>query len=176
MLVNLGFDIDKITKAIENISLVKGRCEIVPVPRKYTVMIDYAHTPDVLRNILSAVREIASGRIILVFGCGGDRDKLKRPEMGKIAGELSNIAVVTSDNPRNENPLLIINDILCGMEKSKAKIAVIENRRQAIEFALSKAKKGDIVLLAGKGHETYQVIGDTKIPFDERQIIKDYFN
>ena len=176
VLVNLGFDIDKITKAIENISLVKGRCEIVPVPRKYTVMIDYAHTPDGLRNILSAVREITKGRIILVFGCGGDRDKLKRPEMGKIAGELSNIAVVTSDNPRNENPLLIINDILCGMEKSKAKIAVIENRRQAIEFALSKAKKGDIVLLAGKGHETYQVIGDTKIPFDERQIIKDYFN
>ena len=96
--------------------------------------------------------------------------------MGKIAGELSNIAVVTSDNPRNENPLLIINDILCGMEKSKAKIAVIENRRQAIEFALSKAKKGDIVLLAGKGHETYQIIRETKIPFDERQIIKEYFN
>ncbi|MBQ4572730.1 MAG: UDP-N-acetylmuramoyl-L-alanyl-D-glutamate--2,6-diaminopimelate ligase [Clostridia bacterium] len=176
VLINLGFDIDKITKAIEDISFVKGRCEIVPVPRKYTVIIDYAHTPDGLRNILSAVREITSGRIILVFGCGGDRDKLKRPEMGKIAGELSNIAVVTSDNPRNENPLLIINDILCGMEKSKAKIAVIENRRQAIEFALSKAKKGDIVLLAGKGHETYQIIRETKISFDERQIVKEYFN
>ncbi len=176
VLVNLGFNIEKITKAVKNISSVKGRCEKVPVPRNYTVMIDYAHTPDGLKNILSAVREITKGKIILVFGCGGDRDKLKRPEMGKIAGELSNIAVVTSDNPRNENPLLIINDILCGMEKSKAKIAVIENRRQAIEFALSKAKKGDIVLLAGKGHETYQVIGDTKFPFDERQIIKDYFN
>ena len=96
--------------------------------------------------------------------------------MGKIAGEFSNIAVVTSDNPRNENPLLIINDILCGMEKSKARIAVIENRHQAIEFALSKAKKGDIVLLAGKGHETYQIIGDKKIPFDERVIVKEYFN
>jgi UDP-N-acetylmuramoyl-L-alanyl-D-glutamate--2,6-diaminopimelate ligase len=175
VLVNLGFDIDEIAKAINEIKYVKGRGEIVPVPKNFTVMIDYAHTPDGLRNILSAVREIASGKIILVFGCGGDRDKLKRPEMGRIAGELANVAVVTSDNPRTENPLLIINDILCGMEKSKARIAVIENRRQAIEFALSKAKNGDVVLLAGKGHETSQQIGDKKIPFDEREIVKDFF-
>ena len=95
--------------------------------------------------------------------------------MGRIAGELSNVAVVTSDNPRTENPLLIINDILAGMEKTKAKLAIIENRRQAIEFALSKARKGDVVLLAGKGHETYQIIGNEKIHFDEREIIKEYF-
>ena len=95
--------------------------------------------------------------------------------MGRIAGKLSNIAVVTSDNPRTENPLLIINDILAGMEKTKAKLAIIENRRQAIEFALSKARKGDVVLLAGKGHETYQIIGNEKIHFDEREIIKEYF-
>jgi UDP-N-acetylmuramoyl-L-alanyl-D-glutamate--2,6-diaminopimelate ligase len=176
VLLNLGFNIDEIADAIKEIKLVKGRCEIVPVPKNFTVIIDYAHTPDGLKNILSAVSEITAGKIILVFGCGGDRDKQKRPEMGKIAGEFSNVVVVTSDNPRNENPLLIINDILCGMEKSKAKIAVIENRRQAIEFALSKAKKDDVVLLAGKGHETYQIIGNSKTPFDERDIIKEYFN
>ena len=176
VLINLGFDVDEISKGIKSVKCVKGRGEILFVPRDFTVMIDYAHTPDGLRNILSAVRKISSGRIILVFGCGGDRDKQKRPVMGEIAGELSDFAVVTSDNPRHENPLLIINDILCGMEKSKAKIAVIENRRQAIEFALSKAKTGDVVLLAGKGHEVYQIIGDKKIPLDEREIVKEYFN
>ncbi len=176
ILINLGFDIDKISRAISSLNPVKGRAEIVPVNRNFTVMIDYAHTPDGLRNILSCVREITKGKVIVVFGCGGDRDKSKRAEMGRIAGEMANVAVVTSDNPRGENPLLIINDILCGMEKSKARIAVIENRRQAIEFALEKAKKGDLVLLAGKGHETYQVVGNEKIPFDEREIIKEYFN
>ena len=175
VLINLGFDIDEISKAVKNVKPIKGRAEIVPINKKFNVMIDYAHTPDGLRNILSCVREITKGKVILVFGCGGDRDKSKRAEMGKIAGEMSDVAVVTSDNPRNENPLLIINDILCGMEKSKARIAVIENRRQAIEFALSKAKKGDLVLLAGKGHETYQIIENEKIPFDERVIIKEYF-
>ena len=176
LLLNLGFSIDKIAKAIENLTSVKGRGEIVSVPKKYTVMIDYAHTPDGLRNILCSVREITKGRIILVFGCGGDRDKSKRAEMGKIAGELSNYAIVTTDNPRTENPLLIMNDILCGMEKTKSRIAVIENRRQAIEFALCKARKGDTVILAGKGHETYQIIGKDKIPFDERKIIQEYFS
>ena len=176
VLINLGFDVDEISKGIKSVKCVKGRGEILSVPRDFTVMIDYAHTPDGLRNILSAVRKISSGRIILVFGCGGDRDKQKRPVMGEIAGGLSDFAVVTSDNSRHENPLLIINDILCGMEKSKAKIAVIENRRQAIEFALSKAKTGDVVLLAGKGHEVYQIIGDKKIPLDEREIVKEYFN
>ncbi len=175
VLLNLGFNIDHIAKAIENLKSVVGRCEIVPIPKNYTVMIDYAHTPDGLENILLSAREMTKGRVIVVFGCGGDRDKVKRAEMGRIAGELSNYAVVTSDNPRTENPLLIINDILCGMEKAKSKIAVIENRRQAIEFALSKAKKGDIVILAGKGHEMYQIIGKEKIPFDERDIIKEYF-
>ncbi len=175
LLINLGFSIEDVSKAVVNLKPVKGRGEIVPVPKNFTVMIDYAHTPDGLSNILSSVREITKGKIILVFGCGGDRDKSKRAQMGKIAGELSNYAIVTSDNPRTENPLLIINDILCGMEKSKARIAVIENRRQAIEFALSKAKKDDTVILAGKGHETYQIIGEDKLPFDERLIIKEYF-
>lgn len=175
-LLKLGFSIDDISSACKTLDFVKGRAEIVPVPSNFTVMIDYAHTPDGLANILECVREITKGRVITVFGCGGDRDKSKRAEMGRIAGSLSDIAVVTSDNPRTENPLLIINDILCGMEKSKARLAVIENRRQAIEFALSKAKSGDAVLLAGKGHETYQIIGNEKKPFDERQIVNNYFN
>lgn len=176
ILLGLGHSIDEITKSVENITTVKGRAETVEIPRSFRVMIDYAHTPDGLMNILNCVREITRGRVITVFGCGGDRDKTKRAEMGEIAGQYSDIAVVTSDNPRTENPLLIINDILCGMEKSKARIAVIENRRQAIEFALGKAKKGDTVLLAGKGHETYQIIGKEKIPFDERKIVKEFFN
>jgi UDP-N-acetylmuramoyl-L-alanyl-D-glutamate--2,6-diaminopimelate ligase len=175
ILLNLGFDIEKIAEAVEKLTPVKGRGEIVPVPRKFTVMIDYAHTPDGLQNILSSVRQITKGKVIVVFGCGGDRDKSKRAEMGRIAGELSNYAVVTSDNPRTENPLLIMNDILCGMEKTKSRIAVIENRRQAIEFALCKARKGDTVILAGKGHETYQIIGNEKIPFDEREVVQEYF-
>ena len=175
VLTELGFPIDSVTESAEKIKKIKGRAEKVPVPKNFTVIIDYAHTPDGLENILNCIKGFAKGRIITVFGCGGDRDKSKRAEMGRIAGELSNVAVVTSDNPRTENPLLIINDILAGMEKTKAKLAIIENRRQAIEFALSKARKGDVVLLAGKGHETYQIIGNEKIHFDEREIIKEYF-
>ena len=152
VLLEIGFSIDAIADAIQKLNTVCGRAEVIDVTAPFTVMIDYAHTPDGLQNILCSLREITNGRIITVFGCGGDRDKGKRCKMGSIAGQYSDIAVVTSDNPRTENPLLIINDILCGMEKSKSKIAVIENRRQAIEFALKKAKKGDVVLLAGKGH------------------------
>lgn len=174
-LLELGFQIDSISKSAENIKAVKGRAERVNIPKDFTVIIDYAHTPDGLKSILNCIRSFSKGRIITVFGCGGDRDKSKRAEMGRIAGEMSSLAVVTSDNPRTENPLLIINDILCGMEKTKSRLAIIENRRQAIEFALTKAKKGDVVLLAGKGHETYQIIGTEKIHFDEREIITDFF-
>ncbi|MBR5202312.1 MAG: UDP-N-acetylmuramoyl-L-alanyl-D-glutamate--2,6-diaminopimelate ligase [Clostridia bacterium] len=176
ILLNLGFKIDDISNACKNLDYIKGRAEIVKTPKKFTVMIDYAHTPDGLKSILESVREFTKGRVITVFGCGGDRDKSKRAEMGRIAGALSEITIVTSDNPRNENPILIINDILYGMEKVKSRIAVIENRRQAIEFALSKARAGDLVLLAGKGHENYQIIGNEKKPFDEKQIVKEYFN
>lgn len=176
VLLNMGFSIDDISNACKNLDYIKGRAEIIKTPRNFTVMIDYAHTPDGLESILQSVREFTKGRVITVFGCGGDRDKSKRAEMGRIAGDLSDLAVVTSDNPRTENPILIINDILYGMEKAKSRIAVIENRQQAIEFALSKARKGDLVLLAGKGHEMYQIIGNEKKPFDEREIVKDYFN
>ncbi len=175
ILLELGFDIESISSAIRGVGSALGRAETVEIPRDFTVLIDYAHTPDGLENILTSAREITKGRLILVFGCGGDRDKEKRSKMGEIAGRLADVSVVTSDNPRTENPLLIINDILCGMEKAKSRIAVIENRRQAIEFALSKAKKGDLVLLAGKGHETEQIVGREKIPFNEREIVKNYF-
>lgn len=174
-LIELGFDIDLISEAAKRLESVRGRAETVFVPADFTVMIDYAHTPDGLRNILSCVREFTGGRLITVFGCGGDRDRAKRAEMGRIAGELSDLAIVTSDNPRTENPLLIINDILCGMENTKAKTAVAENRRDAINYALKKAKKGDLVLLAGKGHETYQIIGNEKKHFDEREIVREFF-
>ena len=176
ILLKMGFSIDDISNACKKLDYIKGRAEIVKTPRNFTVMIDYAHTPDGLESILQSVREFTKGRVITVFGCGGDRDKSKRAEMGRIAGDLSDLAVVTSDNPRTENPILIINDILYGMEKAKSRIAVIENRQQAIEFALGKARKGDLVLLAGKGHEVYQIIGNEKKPFDERQIVKDYLS
>lgn len=175
ILLELGFSVDEISKGMAQILPVKGRAEIVDTPKNIRVMIDYAHTPDGLENILGCVREITKGRVITVFGCGGDRDKTKRAEMGRIAGNLSDLAIITSDNPRGENPLLIINDILGGMERSRARLAVIENRREAIEFALKKAKTGDTVLLAGKGHETVQIIGDKMIPFDERDIVREYF-
>lgn len=128
-----------------------GRVEVVPTDTDYTVLIDYAHSPDGLENVISSVRETTNGRIIAVFGCGGDRDKTKRPKMGKIVGDLADVAVVTSDNPRSENPQLIVDDVLEGMHNCKAKIKVIVDRTEAIRYALGEAKKGDVVLLAGKG-------------------------
>ncbi|MEG1179318.1 MAG: cyanophycin synthetase [Oscillospiraceae bacterium] len=135
-------------------------------------MIDYAHSPDSLKNILSTLHEFKIGNIITVFGCGGDRDKSKRPQMGEISAMYSDIVVVTSDNPRTENPGEIIQDILVGMQKVKCIVKVVENRAEAIEYALNIAKPNDIVLLAGKGHENYQIIGTEKVHFDEREIVE----
>ncbi len=148
---------------------VPGRIEVVPTDTDYTVIIDYAHTPDGLVNILETVREITTGRVITVFGCGGDRDTTKRPQMGKIAVDYSDIVVVTSDNPRTENPDKIIDDIMAGIDKPRIPVYRITDRTQAIEKALRKAKEGDTVVLAGKGHETYQILGKEKIHFDERE-------
>lgn len=169
--INLGIDMTDIEKGLVLAKSVKGRIEVIHTNTPYTVIIDYAHTPDGLVNIISAVRAFAKARVITVFGCGGNRDVTKRPKMGRIAEELSDFVVVTSDNPRHEDPALIIEDILKGMEKDNHIIEV--NRKDAIAKAMEIADKDDIIILAGKGHETYQVIGDTNYDFNERDIIRE---
>lgn len=169
--LNLGIDYKDVISAISKSNGVKGRIEVVPTNTDYTVIIDYAHSPDGLENIISSLREIAENRVVTVFGCGGDRDKTKRPKMGKIAAELSDFCVVTSDNPRSENPSAIINDILEGMKDVSTPYKVVENRKEAIRWAMEHAQPGDIILLAGKGHETYQILPTGTIHFDEREVI-----
>ena len=150
---------------------VKGRAEVVPTGKDFTVIIDYAHTPDGLENILKTFEDCEKNRLIVVFGCGGDRDKTKRPIMGEIGSRLADIAVITSDNPRSEDPQAIIDDIMVGVVKHGAKIIVEPDRTKAIAKALSAAKAGDVIVLAGKGHETYQILASGKIHYDEREIV-----
>ena len=169
--LNLGLDIEDIQKGLVLAKPVKGRIEVVHIPTPYTVIIDYAHTPDGMENIISAVRGFATGKVITVFGCGGNRDSSKRPKMGKIAEDMSDIVVVTSDNPRCEIPGDIIKDILQGMTKDNH--IVVENRKEAIRKAMEMAQEKDIIILAGKGHETYQEIEHVKHDFDERVIVKE---
>ncbi len=147
--------------------------EVVPTPGPGTVVIDYAHTPDALENALTALRGSTRGRLICLFGCGGDRDRTKRPIMGAIAQRLSDVCVVTSDNPRTEDPEAIIAEILAGMERPPA--AVEPDREKAIALALGMLREGDALLLAGKGHETYQEVNGQKRHMDEREIVADYF-
>ena len=159
---------------LHKVHTVPGRIEVIPTPdTPYTVILDYAHTPDGLDNILAAVRGFAKGRVITVFGCGGDRDPSKRPLMGLAAGKGSDLCVVTTDNPRTEEPMAIIEQILPGLNQSGCEYYVVENRKQAIAKAMSLAKKNDVVLLAGKGHEPYQEINGVRHPFDEKQIVQD---
>lgn len=169
--LNLGIDIRDIEKGLVLAKSVKGRIEVLHTKTPYTVIIDYAHTPDGMENIISAVRAFAKARVITVFGCGGNRDASKRPKMGSIAENLSDIAVVTSDNPRCEDPDAIIADILKGMKKDNH--IVIANRRDAIKRAMEIAQADDIIILAGKGHETYQEIDHVKHDFDERVVVKE---
>jgi UDP-N-acetylmuramoyl-L-alanyl-D-glutamate--2,6-diaminopimelate ligase len=166
-----GFSLDVIKKGIESLSGVPGRLERVPNNRGIHVFIDYAHTPDALQNTIETLNHVRSGRLITVFGCGGGRDKTKRPVMGKIASELSDVAIVTSDNPRNEDPMAIIDHITAGMKGGSHKI--MENRRSAIEAALNMAHQNDVVLIAGKGHEDYQIIGNVTYPFSDRAVIEE---
>lgn len=173
--LTLGLSLADIAVAMRQAKGVKGRAEVVPVPADYTVLIDYAHSPDGIQNILKAVKGFAKGRVIALFGCGGDRDRTKRPLMGKAASELADFCIVTSDNPRSEDPRAIIEEILPGMKGSKASMAVIDDRRAAIAYALENAKAGDIVVLMGKGHETYQEINGEKHHLDEREEVANYF-
>ena len=169
--ISLGFELDTIKSGIETASTVPGRLENVPCDRGFKVVIDYAHTPHALETVLHALKNLIKGRLLLVFGCGGDRDKEKRPQMGRIASEKSDIFWLTNDNPRSEDPLAIIDDIKAGI-KSARSFHIQTNRYKAIEEALSEAKDDDLIIIAGKGHEKYQIIKDTIVPFDDREVIK----
>ena len=174
--LNLGVGLGKIITALRSAPGVKGRVEVIPVPAAYTVIIDYAHTPDALENILTTVRDLTDRRVLCLFGCGGDRDRTKRPVMGAIAAELADLVVVTSDNPRTGEPGAIIGDILRGMEGTATPVVVEPERSAAIHKVLSLADTGDVVVLAGKGHETYQEVGAERLHLDEREIVADHFD
>ncbi|WP_315066899.1 UDP-N-acetylmuramoyl-L-alanyl-D-glutamate--2,6-diaminopimelate ligase [uncultured Clostridium sp.] len=168
----LGINEKAIKKGIENV-VVLGRCERVAKEYNlpYEIIIDYAHTPDGLENILKTTKGFTKGKLISVFGCGGDRDKVKRPQMGKISIDIADISIVTSDNPRSEEPMDIIKDIETGLDKDN--YIVIENRKEAIKKAISIAEAGDVIVIAGKGHETYQILKNETIHFDEREVVKE---
>ena len=172
----LGFSVAEAAEFLEQLDGVKGRAEAVPCDKGFTIIIDYAHTPDGLKNILSTFKECEKNRLTVLFGCGGDRDKTKRPIMGSVAARYADNVIVTSDNPRSENPSEIIKDILVGLDGTITPYKVIENREEAIKYAIATAQKDDIIVLAGKGHETYQIINTGVIHFDEREIIAEALN
>lgn len=166
---------EQIKRGLEALQGVRGRFEVVPTGRDYTVIIDFAHTADGLEKVLKVIDEFARARKIVVFGAGGNRDRTKRPEMGETVGRHADLSIVTSDNPRNEDPESIIDDVLKGTKLAGGKYVKIIDRKEAIIYALQNAKKDDIILLAGKGHELYTLIKNEKLPFDERQIVIDFF-
>lgn len=166
-----GVGPEAIRRGLERVRAVPGRIELLDTGTPYRVILDYAHSPDALENILMAVRETTKGRLIALFGCGGARDHSKRPIMGEIAGRLADYCILTSDNPRNENPMDIIRAIETGIRTTRCEYIIIENRREAIRRALTMAQPNDVVVLAGKGHETYQEINGVKNPFDEKVIV-----
>ncbi len=165
-----GVEVDKIKEAMLHVS-VKGRIEIVPVTKRYTLMIDYAHNAMALESLLTTLREYEPGRLVCLFGCGGNRAKSRRYEMGEVSSKLADLTVVTSDNPRNEEPMDIINDILIGVHKAKGEYVTIPDRKEAIAYCMENAQDGDIIVLAGKGHEDYQEIKGVKHHMDERELI-----
>lgn len=169
----LGLEPELVRRGVAALTSVPGRFEKVPVERPYTVVIDYAHTPDALANVLKLARQMTSKRLICVFGCGGDRDRGKRPLMGEIAARLADLVIVTSDNPRTEDPDAVIDDIVAGIPPEADHVERITDRRSAIRRALRIAQAGDFILLAGKGHEDYQEIGTERIPFDERVVVQE---
>ena len=170
----MGVEPQVICRALEGVKSVPGRAEVLDTHTPYMVILDYSHSPDALENILKTAKEFARGRVVVLFGCGGDRDYLKRPRMGAIAGKLADHSILTSDNPRNEEPMTIIRSIEEGIKNTEASYEIIEDRRAAIAKALDMAEEGDVVILAGKGHETYQEISGVKRPFDEKQIVREH--
>lgn len=169
----LGIDLDTVARGLSDAPQVPGRLERIEGEQSFTVLVDYAHTPDGLSKAISAVRAVTSGKVITVFGCGGDRDPDKRPLMGAVAGELSDIAVLTSDNPRTEDPVGIILQVQDGLAGTRAEAHVEVDRRRAIALALSLARDGDAVLVAGKGHEDYQIFADRTVHFDDREVVRE---
>ncbi|NLT57699.1 MAG: UDP-N-acetylmuramoyl-L-alanyl-D-glutamate--2,6-diaminopimelate ligase [Clostridiales bacterium] len=174
--VAVGIPQQRAAEALRSCEGVKGRIEVVPVDVPYTVILDYAHTPDALVNIGRALKDFATGRILTVFGCGGDRDRTKRPKMARAAADFSDYFVLTSDNPRTEDPQRIVDDAYVGVQGTAVPHEVIVDRTEAIRHALAEARAGDIVLIAGKGHETYQVLATGKIHYDEREVVRDILN
>lgn len=173
-MVKLGFKADEVINLLDKTSGVRGRAEVVPTGRDFTVICDYAHTPDAIENILEAIKSCSQGRVVCLFGCGGNRDKGKRPLMARAAAEHADFLVVTSDNPRDENPDDIIKDVLTGLEGKDVPYITITDRIEAIHWAVKNAQKDDVIVLAGKGHEDYQILpGGVKIHLDEREIVAD---
>ena len=174
--LELGYDLDLIAEGLKTCIGAPGRFERVEHDGDFAVVVDYAHSDDALLNTLQTARDLTTGKIITVFGCGGDRDKTKRAPMGEVAGNYSDLVIVTSDNPRTENPLKIIEQIEIGLKKTNCPYLSISDRREAIHVAISKAKPNDVVIIAGKGHETYQIIANNKFHFDDREIAKEALN
>jgi len=170
----LGVPLSQSAQVLRRSAHVKGRLEVRPTDGDYTILIDYAHTPDALENVLRTVKGFARGRTVVLFGCGGDRDRTKRPKMGKIAADNADYVIVTSDNPRTEDPMAIIEEILPGLSGSDTPYTAVPDRVEAIHYAIDHAQPGDVIVLAGKGHEDYQEINHEKRHLDEREVIADY--
>ena len=172
-----GFELSAIAKGLSGLEFVPGRLESIDCKQSFTVLIDYAHTDDALKNVLTTLKLLCEGKLIVVFGCGGDRDRTKRPRMARVSEELADKIIVTSDNPRTESAEKIIEDIIAGFEEPDSnRITVEADRKKAIESAIKCANPNDIILIAGKGHETYQIIGNKKYDFDDRKIARDILN
>jgi UDP-N-acetylmuramoyl-L-alanyl-D-glutamate--2,6-diaminopimelate ligase len=167
-----GIPLEKIEEGLKDLKAVPGRFERIDEGQPFLMLVDYAHTDDALRNVLSTARDLTRNRLIVVFGCGGERDRAKRPLMGEAAGSLSDLAVLTSDNPRSEDPLLIMSDALVGLQKAGKPYWAEVDRETAIRKAVEEAREGDVVVLAGKGHETYQILKDRTIPLDDREVAR----
>ena len=174
--LELGYDLDSVVEGLGKCVGAPGRFERVPHDGDFAVVVDYAHTDDALLNTLRTARDLTEGRIITVFGCGGDRDRTKRVPMGRVAGEHSDVVFITSDNPRTEDPLKIIKEIEVGVAETGAEYHAISDRREAIFRAVKSAKSHDVVIIAGKGHETYQIVGNNKYHFDDREVARDALN
>jgi UDP-N-acetylmuramoyl-L-alanyl-D-glutamate--2,6-diaminopimelate ligase len=168
----MGIDGPSIARGVASLKGIPGRMESVENRRDLTILVDYAHKPEALEKALLSVRSLTPGRVIAVFGCGGERDRSKRPVMGSIAARLSDLAIVTSDNPRGEDPQTIIDAIVSGIE-DRSNLIIEPDRTSAIRLGIKDLKPGDCLLIAGKGHETYQIIGSTKLPFDDKAVVQE---